>query len=54
MRRTFGNQLAEVEKDVKIRAELMGHSAAAHENEYRQASEKAKQRAMKRLAERLQ
>lgn len=54
MRRTFGNQLAEVEKDVKVRAELMGHSVAVHENEYRQASEKAKQRAMKRLAERLQ
>jgi integrase len=54
MRRTFGNKLAEVEKDAKVRAELMGHSVAVHENEYRQAPLKAKQRAMKRLGERLQ
>jgi len=54
MRRTFGNKLAEVEKDAKVRAELMGHSVTVHENEYRQAPLKAKQRAMKRLGERLQ
>jgi integrase len=54
MRRTFGNKLAEVEKDAKVRAELMGHSVTVHENEYRQAPLKAKQRAMKRLGDRLQ
>jgi len=54
MRRTFGNQLAEVEKDPKVRAELMGHSITVHENEYRQAPLKAKQDAMKRLGKRLQ
>jgi len=54
MRRTFGNKLAEVEKDAKVRAELMGHSVTVHENEYRQAPLKAKQRAMKKLGERLQ
>lgn len=54
MRRTFGNKLAEVEKDAKVRAELMGHSIAVHENEYRQASLKEKQKAMKKLGDRLQ
>ena len=54
MRRTFGNKLAEVEKDAKIRAELMGHSVTVHQNEYRQASLKSKQQAMKRLGKRLQ
>jgi hypothetical protein len=28
MRRTFGNKLAEVEKDARVRADLMGHSVA--------------------------
>lgn len=54
MRRTFGNKLAEVEKDPKVRAELMGHSVTVHENEYRQAPLKRKQEAMKRLGKRLQ
>jgi integrase len=54
MRRTFGNKLAEVEKDPKVRAELMGHSVTVHENEYRQAPLKVKQEAMKRLGKRLQ
>jgi integrase len=54
MRRTFGTKLAEVEGDAKVRAELMGHSVTVHENEYRQASAKAKQRAMKRIGDLLQ
>ena len=54
MRRTFGNKLAEVEKDPKIRAELMGHSVTVHENEYRQAPMKSKQQAIKRLGKSLQ
>jgi hypothetical protein len=54
MRRTFGNKLEDVEKDAKVRAELMGHSVAVHENEYRQAPLKAKQRAMKRIGDLLQ
>lgn len=54
MRRTFGNKLAEVEKDAKVRAELMGHSITVHENEYRQTPLKSKERAMKRIGDLLQ
>jgi integrase len=54
MRRTSATELGRVEKDARVRAELMGHSVDVHENEYRQAPLKAKQRAMKRLGNRLQ
>jgi integrase len=54
MRRTSATELGQVEKDAKVRPEIMGHSVDVHENEYRQAPMKAKQRAMKRLGERLQ
>jgi integrase len=54
MRRTSATELGQVEKDARVRAEIMGHSVDVHENEYRQAPMKAKQRAMKRLGERLQ
>jgi integrase len=54
MRRTAANELKEVESDPRVRADIMGHSVDVHENEYRQSSLKAKQRAMKRLGSRLQ
>jgi integrase len=54
MRRTTATQLGQVEDDARIRAEIMGHSVNVHENEYRQAPKEAKQRAMKRLGDRLQ
>jgi integrase len=49
MRRTSANELAVVEKDARVRAELMRHSVDVDENEYRQSPLKAKQRAMKKL-----
>lgn len=54
MRRTSATELGRVEKDARVRADLMGHSVDVHENEYRQAPLKAKQKAMKRMGERLQ
>jgi integrase len=54
MRRTSATELGQVENDARVRAEIMGHSVNVHENEYRQAPKEAKQRAMKRLGERLQ
>ena len=54
MRRTFATEMGRVGKDARVRADLMGHSVDVHENEYRQAHLKAKQRAMKRFEGRLQ
>lgn len=54
MRRTAANNLKEVERDPRVRADIMGHSVNVHENEYRQSSMKEKRRAMRRLGERVQ
>ncbi len=54
MRRTSATELGQVEGDARVRAEIMGHSVDVHENQYRQAPKEAKQRAMKKLGERLQ
>jgi hypothetical protein len=54
MRRTSATELGMVEKDARVRADIMGQSIDVHENEYRQAPLKAKQKAMKRMGERLQ
>jgi integrase len=54
MRRTSASELGEVERDPKVRAELLGHSVDVHENEYRQTSIDTKRRAKKALEDRLQ
>lgn len=52
LRRTWVTDLAEVEKDPKIRAQLAGHSVDVHENEYRQPRIADLKEAMEKLDKR--
>jgi integrase len=54
MRRTHATVSGEVEKDARVRAEIIGHSVDVHENEYRQVPPDAMRLAMKKLGDRFE
>ena len=53
LRRTWVSQMAEAERDPKIRAALAGHSVDVSENEYRQPDLERLETAMRKLDRRL-
>jgi len=53
LRRTWVSQMAEAERDPKIRAQLAGHSVDVSENEYRQPDLERLEAAMRKLDRRL-
>ncbi len=55
MRATYATDSADVEPDAKVRADLMGHTVAVHEQVYRQSTQKQRQELIQRMdRERLQ